>query len=75
MGNVSIIIVKSMVLIDGVLAAKNNEFLNLEIECYLKVKINYYKKKSIILNYIILLMKDVWKWTHDLNIYNCHEIY
>ena len=46
MGNVSIIIVKSMVLIDGVLAAKNNDFLNLEIECYLKVKINYYKKKE-----------------------------
>ena len=50
-----------MALRDGVLVAKNNEFLNLQIECYLKVKINYYNKKIIILNLITLLVKDVRK--------------
>lgn len=48
-----------MTLTDDILAAKNNEFLNLEIEGNSEIVIDYYYKKSNIRNSIILLMEDV----------------
>ena len=48
-----------MTLTDDILAAKNNEFLNLEIEGNSGIVIDYYYKKSNIRNSIILLMENV----------------
>ena len=60
-GNASVIIAKCMALRDGMLAAKNNGFLNLEIEGDSKIVIDCYNKKSNIPSSIMLLMEDIWK--------------
>ena len=59
--NASKIIAECMVLKDGVLVAKNNGFLDIEIEGNCKVIINYTynKKKSNLPSSIILLMNDI----------------
>ena len=49
--NVSIIITEYMTLRYDMLAAKNNEFLNIEIEGYLKIVIDCYNKKYIYIYY------------------------
>ena len=64
-----------MALRDGVKAAKNNGFLNLEIEGDFKVIIDCYNKNCSLPNSIILLMEDIWKLSRDLNIDNCCHIY
>ena len=63
LGNTSLIIAKCIALRDGVLAAKNNGFLDLEIEKDSKVFINYYNKKYNFPGLIILLMEDIKKLT------------
>ena len=64
-----------MVLRDDILTVKNNSFLNLEIEGDSRIIIDYYNKKSNIPSSIMLLMKDIWKLSYDLNIYDCCHIY
>ena len=64
-----------MVLRDDILTVKNNSFLNLEIEGDSRIIIDYYNKKSNIPSSIMLLMKDIWKLSYDLNIYDYHHIY
>ena len=63
LGNTSLIIAKCIALRDGVLAAKNNGFLDLEIEKDSKVFITYYNKKYNLPSLIILLMEDIKKLT------------
>ena len=48
-----------MTLIDGILAAKNNGFISLEIEGVSKIVINCFNKKSSALCSIRVLMKDI----------------
>ena len=74
-GNVLIIITKCMILRDDILAVKNKEFLNLEIEGDLKIVIDCYNKKNNIPSSIILLMEDIWKLSYDLYINDCSYIY
>ena len=59
--NASIIIAECMTLRDEVLVAKNHEFLNLDVEGYLKIVIDYYNKNNNISNSIMLLIEDIWK--------------
>ena len=54
---------EGMTLRDGILAVKNIGFLNLDIE------------GVIIPVSIMLLIKDIWKLTQDLNIYICRHAY
>ena len=54
---------------------KNNGFLNLKIEGDFKVMIDCYNKNYSLPISIIILMEDIWKLSHDLNIYNCCHIY
>ena len=61
-----------MTLRDSLLAAENNYILNLGDS---KMVIDYYNKKSNVCHSIMLLMKDIWKFTQDLNIYYCFHIY
>ena len=49
LGKTSIIVTKCMTLRDGILAAKNNRFLNLKIEGDSKIMIDYYSKRISIL--------------------------
>ena len=72
--NVLIIIAECMALKDDMLAAKNNEFLNLQIEGDSKIVIDCYNKKSNIPSSIMLLMEDILKLSQDLYIYDCHHI-
>ena len=58
-GNPSIIIAECMTLRDDMLAAKNNRFLNLEIEGDSKIIIDCNNKKNNIHSSIMLLMKDI----------------
>ena len=74
-GNASIIIAECMALRDDMLVAKNNEFLNLDIESDSRIVIDCYNKKSNIPSSIMLLMEDIWKLIQDLNIYDCCHIY
>ena len=55
--------------------SKNNGFVNPKTESKSKILIDCYNKKSNIPSTIMLLMEDIWKLTHDLNIHNCHHIY
>ena len=55
------------------LTVKNNVFLNIENDS--KIVINCYNKKSNISSCIILLMDNIQKLFHDLNIYDCCHIY
>ena len=55
------------------LTAKNNEFINLEIDGYSKIVIDYYNIKNNIFSFIMLLMKNIKKLY--LNIYNYYFIY
>ena len=64
-----------MALRDGVLTIRLNGFFNLEIEGDSKVIINCYKQKRSLPSLIILLTKDIWGLTQDLNILNCCHIY
>ena len=64
-----------MTLRDSLLAAENNFILNLGIEGDSKMVIDYYNKRSNVRHSIMLLMKDIWKLTQDLNIYYCFHIY
>ena len=41
----------------------------------MKVIIDYYNRRSSSLNSIILLIKDIWGFSQDLNIYHCCHIY
>ena len=61
-----------MTLRDSLLAAENNYILNLGDS---KMVIDYYNKKSNVRHSIMLLMKDIWKLTQDLNICYCFHIY
>ena len=58
-GNASIIIAECITFRDGVLTAKNNGFLNLEIESDSKVMIDSYNKKSNISSSIMLSIEDI----------------
>ena len=60
---------------DVILAVKNNRLFNLLIEGDSRIVINCYNKNNNISNYVMLLMKNIWKLSHDLNIYDCHRIY
>ena len=51
--NASIIIVEYMTLRDDILAFKNNEFLNLQIEWDSRIVIDCYNKKKVI--FLVLL--------------------
>ena len=57
--NASMIIAGCTALRDGVLIAKNNAFLDLEIEGDSKVIIDCYNKKNNLPSSIILLMEDI----------------
>ena len=57
------------------LTAKNNEFINLEIDSDSKIVIDCYNIKNNIFSFIMLLIKGIWKLSQNLNIYNCHHIY
>lgn len=48
---------------------------NLEIEDDSKIEIDYYNKKINIPSSILLLMEDIGKLSHDLNIYVCRHVY
>ena len=63
--NTLIIIIKYMVLKDGVL----------EIEKGFKVIIDGNNRKKSLSSLIILLRKDIWRLAQDLNIYHCCHIY
>ena len=58
-GKSSIIIAECVALRDSVLAAKNNGFLNLEIEDDSKIVIDCYNKKINIPSSIMLLIEDI----------------
>ena len=58
-----------------VLLQKTKGFLNLEIEDDSKVIIDYYNKNCSLPSSIILVMEDIQKLSHDLNIYNYCHIY
>ena len=75
LGNTSIIMAECVALIDGILVATHNGFSNLEIEGDSKVIINCYNKKGSSPSSIILLMEDIWRLSHNPNIYNCCHIY
>ena len=75
LANSSIIIAEHMALRDDVLVVKNNGFLELDIERDSKVIIDCYSKKKNISSSIILLMKDIWKLSQNLNIHKCNHIY
>ena len=70
-GNSTIIVAECMALRDGILAVKNNGFLNLEIESDSKIVVDSYNRKINIPVSIMLLMEDIWKLAKDLNIYIC----
>ena len=61
LGNASIIIVESISLRDGVVAAIYNGFTNLEIEGDSTVIINCYNRRSSSPSSVILLMEDIWR--------------
>ena len=63
-----------MALRDGILAAKNNGFLSLEIEGDSKIVIDSYNKR-ISVPCSIKILEDIWKLSRDLNIYSCHHVY
>ena len=71
--NSSIIVVECMTLRYGILATKG--FLNLNIEGDSKIVIDCYNKNINIPSSILLLMKDIWKSSQDLNIYVCQHVY
>ena len=60
---------------DGMLAAKRNSFLNLEIEGDSKIVIDCYNKMINIPSSILLLMEDIWNLAQDLNIFVCRHVY
>ena len=64
-----------MTLRDGILAAKNNGFLSLEIEGDLNIVIDCSNKMISVPCSIRILMEDIWKLSNDLNIYSCHYVY
>ena len=64
-----------MTLRDDVLAIKINCFLELAIKGDFKVIINCYNKKSNLLSSIILLMKDIWRLSYNLNIHKYSNVY
>ena len=74
-GNASIVIAEYVALRVDVLAAIYNYFTNLEIEGDSKVIIDCYNRRSSSPSSIILLMKDIWRLSQDLNIYKCGHIY
>ena len=70
MRNSSIIVIKCIILRDiYILVVKNKNFLDLKIKSDSKIVIDCYNKKVNILNYIFLLMDDIWNLPQDLNIY------
>ena len=71
LGKASIIVAKCMVLRDGILATKNNDFLSLEIEGDSKIVIDCYNRRISVPCSIKILMEDIWKLSRDLNIYSC----
>ena len=56
------------------LASKNNEFLDLVIKGDSKIVINRFDKKSNLASSIMLQIDDVWRLSHNLNIYKCRHI-
>ena len=75
LGKASIIITKCVALRDGVLAVTHNGFTSLEIEGDSKVIIDCYNKTSSPPSLITLLMQNIWRLSHDLNVYNCCHNY
>ena len=73
--NVSIIIAECITLRDDMLNAKNNGFLNLEIEGDLKIVIDCYNKNSNMPSFIMLLVKYIWKLSQNQYIYDYRHIY
>ena len=74
-GNSSIIVAECMALRDGILAAKNKGYSNLEIEGDLKIVIDCYNKRINISGFIMLLMEDILKLYQGLHIYECRHVY
>ena len=72
--NASIIMMECVALRDGILVATYNGFSNLEIEGNFKVIIDCYNKKGNSPSSIMLLMKDIWRISHNLNIYNYYRM-
>lgn len=60
-GTASIIIGECMSLRDDILVARDNGFLDLEIEGDSKVVVDCYNKKSRLPSSIMILMVDVWR--------------
>ena len=56
-------------------SSKNNGFLRLEIEGDSKIVIDSYNKRISVPCLIKILIKNIWKLSHDLNIYNCYHVY
>ena len=56
-----VVIAEYKALRDGILAIKNNDFLNLEFEGDSKIAIDFCNKRISIMCYIRLLMEDIWK--------------
>ena len=73
--NASKIMIECVALRDGFQVATYNGFLNLEIEGHFKVIIDCYIKKGCPPSSILLLMEDIWRLYHNLNIYNYCRIY
>ena len=71
---VMLLIAECIALREGV-AAKNNGFLDLEIEGDSKVIIDCHNKKCNLRSSIILLMEDIWNLFQNLNIHKCSHIY
>ena len=70
MRNSSIIVIKCITLREiYILVVKNKKNLDLKIKNDSKIVIDCYNKKVNILNYIFLLMDDIWNLPQDLNIY------
>ena len=68
LGKASIIAAGCMALRYGILAAKNNDFLSLEIEGDSKIVIDCYNKRISVPCSIKVLMEDIWKLSRHLNI-------
>ena len=75
LGNASIIMTKYVALRYGILVATYNGLLNLEIKGDSKVIIDCYNKKCSSPSSIMLHMEDIWRFSHNFNIYNCCHVY
>ena len=74
LGNISIIITECIALRYSILAVNNNGFLSLEIEGDSKIIIDCFNKRISVSYSSRILMKNIWKLSEGLNIYNSHHV-